>query len=146
MFVLVSTEREANSQLQERAVGVAIAELLLALLGKVGLEHFGSLGVVALQSADDAANLVGPLDGVLAVHVEGAGHFWYLSKRGGIGRRGVLRLREEKIGWSSAKYLSPFWRAKPFLFRTNESFPLLNRNLETGGVKDFFPPKIRMCV
>lgn len=55
-------------QLQQRPVGVAVAELLLTLLLQVGLEHVGGLRVVALEPVDDVADLLWPLLGVFAVH------------------------------------------------------------------------------
>ena len=57
-----------NSQLEQRPVGVAVTELLLALLVEVGLEDLGGLGVVPLEPVDYVADLLRPLLGVFAVH------------------------------------------------------------------------------
>lgn len=57
-----------NSQLEQGAVGVAITELLLALLRQVGLEDLGRLRVVPLETVDYVADLLRPLLGVFAVH------------------------------------------------------------------------------
>lgn len=61
----------ADSQLQERPVGVAITEFLLALLLKVGLEDLGCLGVVPLEPVNDVPDLLGSLLGVFAVGAHG---------------------------------------------------------------------------
>lgn len=58
-----------NSQLQQSAVSVAIACLLLALLGQVILERGNSLGVVTLETVDDGGDVLGALCRVFAVHL-----------------------------------------------------------------------------
>lgn len=61
-------------QLQQCPVGVAVGEFLLTLLLEVGLEDLSGLGVVPLETSYDVADLLRPFDGVLAVHIECAGH------------------------------------------------------------------------
>src|SRR5690242_15018013 len=89
----VQPELRGDSQLEQRPVGIAVAELLLTLLLQVGLEDLGSLRVVPLETADYVADLLGPFLGVFAVH-------------GGRFVSGVAGLQEENC--SLGFWLEPF--------------------------------------
>ena len=68
IYIEIWTEEGVDIQLKQRAVGVAVAELLLTLLGEVGFESASGFGVVTLETGDDGADEVGALLGILAVH------------------------------------------------------------------------------
>lgn len=82
-------------QLQQCPVGIAVAELLLALEGQVALEGADGLGVVPLEAVDDVGDVVGPLGRVLGV---GQAHFVVRSRIGNFGRLVERRAREAAKG------------------------------------------------
>lgn len=71
--IVFETEDKGNSQLQQGAVGIAIAKLLFALLLQVALQGSDSLGVVTLEAVDDGRDVLGPLGRIFAVHGVGEG-------------------------------------------------------------------------
>ena len=58
-----------HSQFQQCAVGVAVGIFLVALLLEVVLQGADSLGVVALEAADDVGDILRSLGRIFAVHV-----------------------------------------------------------------------------